>query len=120
MINKQEKLIVLEKAHQVTVKVYKLTEKFPKTEQFRLIDQLCRSVSSIPANIAEGNARRSSKEFIQYLYQARGSLAETQYHLRLAKDLGYITIDKYGELIRETDEIGRLISGLIKYLRSTI
>ncbi len=99
MINKQENLIVLEKAHILTVKIYKLTEKFPPVEKFRLIDQLCRSMSSVPANIAEGNARQSNKEFIQFLYQAKGSLAETQYHLRLAKDLNYIKISEYDQLI---------------------
>ena len=120
VINKQEKLIVLEKAHELTVKIYKLTASFPKTEQFRLVDQLCRSMSSVPANIAEGNSRQMKKEFIQFLYQAKGSLAETEYHLRLAKDLKYITEIDYNNLIEQCDEVGRLISGLINYLRSTI
>jgi four helix bundle protein len=120
MINKQEKLIVLEKAHTLTVKIYKLTASFPKTEQFRLVDQLCRSMSSVPANIAEGNSRQSKKEFIQFLYQAKGSLSETEYHLRLAKDLKYITENEYNNLIEQCDEVGRLISGLLNYLRSTI
>lgn len=119
MVNRQEKLLVLEKAHELTIKIYKLTSTFPKIELFRLVDQLCRSASSVPANIAEGNSRQTGKEFIQFLYQAKGSLSETQYHLKLAKDLRYLTIQKYDELIDQADEVGRLLSGLIKYLRST-
>lgn len=120
MVNRQEKLVALEKAHELTIRVYKITAIFPKIEQFRLVDQLCRSASSIPANIAEGNSRQTKKEFTQFLYQAKGSLSETQYHLRLAKDLDYITLGQYNELISKSDEVGRIISGLIKYLRSTI
>lgn len=77
-------------------------------------------MSSVPANIAEGNSRQTKKEFIQYLYQAKGSLSETEYHLRLAKDLEYVSTKEYNELIEQSDEVGRLISGLLHYLRSTI
>lgn len=120
MINRQNKLVVLDKAHSLTLKIYQITSKFPKTESFRLTDQICRSASSVPANIAEGNSRQTKKEFIQFLYQAKGSLAETQYHLLLARDLGYIDTDIYQTLIIESDEIGRQISGLLRYLRSRI
>lgn len=120
MLNQNDKLRVLLQAHGFVLKIYKLTNKFPKEEKFRLINQICRSASSVPANIAEGNCRQSKKEFIQFLYQAKGSLSETQYHLLLAKDLGLIDTKTYTDLINESDEIGKMISGLISYLRSTI
>lgn len=118
MINQFDKLMVFNKAHSFNLKIYKLTQKFPKEEKFRLIDQICRSASSVPANIVEGNSRKTANEFIQFLYQAKGSLSETQYHLMLAKDLKIIEVKDFDELISESDEIGKMISGLISYLKS--
>jgi len=117
MINNTDNLKVLEKSHQFTLKIYQLTRNFPAEEKFRLTDQICRSASSTPANIAEGNSRQTKKEFIQFLYQAKGSLSETQYHLLLAKDLNLVKLDIFNQLIQESDEIGRMISSLISYLR---
>jgi four helix bundle protein len=117
VISNQENLKVLQKAHNFTLKIYRLTNNFPKQEQFRLIDQLCRSASSVPANIAEGNSRQSKKEFVQFLFQAKGSLAETQYHCMLAKDLHYIDEKEFSALIEQSDEIGRMITGLMKSVR---
>lgn len=99
MINKFDELKVLTASHLLTLEIYKATKGFPTEERFRLTDQLCRSASSVPANIAEGNSRKSKKEFIQFLYQAKGSLSETQYHLLLAKDLKLIDQDLFNELI---------------------
>lgn len=120
MINTFDKLKVLQQSHKFVLKIYSLTQSFPQTEKHRLTSQICRSSSSIPANIVEGNSRHGKKEFIQFLYQAKGSLAETQYHLMLAKDLSIIKEAVYLTLIAESDEIGRMISGLIKYLKSNI
>ncbi len=117
MINKFDELKVFQKAYDFNLKIYKLTQKFPIEEKFRLIDQICRSASSVPANIVEGNCRKTTNEFVQFLYQAKGSLSETQYHLMLAKDLKIISIEDFDELISESDEIGRMISGLISYLK---
>lgn len=117
MINNFEDLKVAKLAHKFTLSIYKLAHNLPSTEKYRLVDQICRSASSVPANIIEGHSRKSKKEFIQFLYQARGSLAETQYHLLLSKDLGMISEAIYNELIVESDEIGRMLSGLIKYLK---
>lgn len=111
-----EKLQVWQKAHELTLKIYRLTNEFRKEERFRLIDQLCRSASSIPANIAEGKGRYHKKEFRQFLYIARGSLEETKYHLILARDLGYIDQTKYNELLILIKEIGKMLNGLIRTL----
>lgn len=118
MINNFDKLKVLEKSHLFTLKIYKLIRTFPSDEKFRLIDQICRSSSSVPANIVEGNSRKTTNEFAQFLYQAKGSLSETQYHLLLAKDLKIIDEKIFNELILESDEIGKMISGLITFLKS--
>ena len=95
MENRFEKLTVWQKAHELTIKIYKITQKFPQEEKFRLVDQLCRSTSSIPANIVEGNARRHKKEYLQFLNTAFASLQETKYHLLLAKDLEYLSPTQY-------------------------
>ena len=83
-------LKVWQSAHNLTLEIYQITKQFHRDELFRLVNQLCRAVSSIPANIAEGFGRNTTKEFIQFLYIARGSTKETLYHLILAKDLKYI------------------------------
>ena len=67
------------------VEVYKITQVFPKAEQFGLVSQVRRSASSVPTNIIEGQARQYKKEFIQFLYIAKGSLEETKYHLILVR-----------------------------------
>ena len=80
----ESNLEVWKLSHQLTIDVYKLTQVFPKSEQFGLVSQVRRSVSSIPTNIIEGQARQYKKEFIQFLYIAKGSLEETNYHLFLS------------------------------------
>lgn len=91
----ENNLEVWKKAHRLTLLVYETTKSFPVNEQFGLISQLKRSASSVPANIIEGQSRQYKKEFIQFLYIAKGSLSETEYHLFLAKDLKYLTEIEY-------------------------
>ena len=119
-LNKFERLIVWQKAHQFVLSIYQITKKFPKEEKYLLVDQLRRSASSISANIVEGNEKKSRKEYLQFLYTAKGSLAETKYHLLLAKDLYYLDSRTYSQLQKEADEIGKLLIGLIRYLQSSI
>ena len=88
-------LKVWEKAHNLVLEVYRITSRFPKEELYALTTQLRRSSASVAANIVEGQSRNTTKEYLQFLYNARGSLEETRYHLLLAKDLEYLTIDKY-------------------------
>lgn len=120
MDSRFENLGVWRKAHEFTLLVYKLTKKFPPEEKFSLCDQLRRSASSVPTNIVEGNERNSKKEYIQFLYTSKGSLAESKYHILLAKDLGYISEGEYTKLIGLANEIGRMLNGLILYLKSKI
>ena len=101
-------------AHELTVAVYKITATFPKLEQFGLTSQLRRSTSSIPANIVEGQARQHKKEFIQFLYIAKGSAEETNYHLFLSKELGYINGEEYKPLEENCIRIKMMLNKLIK------
>lgn len=111
-----EKLEVWQKSHQFVLSVYKITKLFPKEELYALTSQLRRSASSVPANIVEGNEKKSTKEYIQFLYTAKSSLAETKYHLLLAQDLRYINKITFDELLIKINEIGKMLNGLIKYL----
>jgi len=120
MENQFEKLTAWQKAHQLVIAVYKISKSFPSEERFHLVDQICRSASSVPANIIEGNSRRHKKEFLQFLNTAFASLQETKYHLLLAKDLEYLSSTQYNKLITLANDVGRLISGLIRSLKSTI
>lgn len=119
-MNRFEKLEVWKKAHKFVIEIYKITSKFPKNEKFSLTDQLRRSASSIPTNIVEGNEREGKKEYLQFLYTAKGSLAESKYHLLLAKDLGYISEQEFRLTTETGNEIGKLLNGLISYLKSKI
>ncbi len=107
MGNRFEKLNVWQLSHQVVLEIYKATNKFPKEEKFRLEDQLRRSARSVPTNIVEGNSRGHKKEYIQFLYLAKGSLEETKYHLLLAKDLRYISEDLYTKLQEDCNKLPR-------------
>ncbi len=117
MKNRFENLKVWQKAHQYVLDVYALTKKFPQNEKFTLVDQLRRSSSSVASNIVEGNERQSKKEYIQFLYTAKASLAESKYQLILSKDLKYITPSKYTRIKNDADEIGKMVNGLISYLK---
>lgn len=112
----ESNLEVWKLAHQLTLDVYKITQAFPKSEQFGLTSQVRRSVSSVPTNIIEGQARQYKKEFIQFLYVAKGSLEETNYHLYLSKDLGYTTEIDYTLLFELCTRIKMMLYKLIKSL----
>ena len=110
-------LLVWQKAHAAVLEVYKSTKNFPAEERFRLTDQLCRAAASIPTNIAEGKGRHTSADFAHFLIIARGSTEETRYLLLLARDLGYIAIDRYVTLSATYTEVSKMLNGLLKTLR---
>ena len=116
-----KELKVWQQAHSLVIEIYKLTARFPNAERFRLTDQLCRAAASVPANIVEGQSRQTTKEYVQFLYNARGSLEETRYHLLLAKDLELLDSDTHARL--ETDyktdykAVSKMLNGLIQLLR---
>ena len=91
----------------------------PVQEKFALLDQLRRSVQSIPANIAEGYGRFYYQESIRFCYIARGSLEETFSHLKLAHNLGYLNDDIYNKLNSEIQELRRMLNGYITFLKNS-
>ena len=111
------KLEVWKLAHQLTLEVYTVSKNFPSSEIYGLTSQIRRSASSVPTNIIEGQGRQYKKEFIQFLYIAKGSLEEANYQLFLAKDLKYITEEKYIELFEICVKIKMMLYKLIKSLR---
>ena len=118
MLKPHKKLDVWNAAMDLTIEVYRITEKFPNEERFSLTSQVHRSALSIPSNIAEGAARHTRKEFINYLHMAQGSLSELDTQLELAKRLGYLPQDKWTTLDSQLDRIDKMISGLIRHQRT--
>lgn len=114
--NSFQDLEIWQHSHELTLKIYRLSSLFPKSEQFGLISQIRRSAASTPANIAEGFGRKSTKEFIQYLYISLGSLEETRYHLILSHDLSYLPQKEFNEFIDLCDKITAKTLSFIKYL----
>jgi len=109
-------LKVWEKAHQLTLAVYKATKTFPKDELYGLTSQIRRSCSSIPANIAEGCGRKGEAEFARFLQIAMGSASELEYHLLLAHDLTFLNIEDYEPLREEAIKVKRMLTSLIQKL----
>jgi four helix bundle protein len=108
------KLKVWEKSHFIVLEIYKTTEAFPSKEMYRLISQIRRSATSIPANIAERSGKISDKDFARFLQISLGSGHETEYYLLLSRDLRYITEEVYEELNYSVNEIKSMLIALIK------
>lgn len=111
------KLQVWKLAHQLTLDVYQVSKNFPSSEKFGLISQVRRSSSSVPTNIIEGQGRQYKKEFIQFLYIAKGSLEEINYQLFLTKELKYISNEEYIKLFDICTRIKMMLYKLIKSLK---
>ena len=111
-----EKLDVWNKAVDFVVAVYRATDGFPKEEKFGLTSQLRRAAVSVPANIAEGAGRRSSREFRHFLSNAQGSASEVETELLIAYRLGFLGERNYLNLRASLDDIGRMLTGLSRYL----
>ena len=96
--------------------VYHLTKTYPKEELFCIVSQIRRAAVSIPANIAEGCARRTTKEYIQFLYVSLGSAVELETHMLISTNLGYVAKNELDKLESDLTEIIRMLTGLIKSL----
>jgi len=110
-----KELDVWKESIEFVVEIYKITGTFPKEELYGLISQIRRSSISIPSNIAEGSARNSDKEFIQFLYISLGSMAELETQIIISKELNYI--NDITSVINRINKIKQMILGLIKYLK---
>jgi four helix bundle protein len=111
-VQSYRELIVWQKAMEVAAIVYKLVKRLPKEETYSLSDQMRRAAVSIPGNIAEGQARNSSKEFIQFLAIAKGSKAELETQLLLCVKIGYLDEQDIEEVMNILQEIGKITNTL--------
>jgi four helix bundle protein len=110
-------LKVWEKAHILTLEIYRATRSFPSDESYGLTSQMRRAAASIGANIAEGCGRESRPDFARFLQNAAGSASEVEYHLLLAGDLGYLSLEICGRLKESVSEVKRMLTGLIQRLK---
>jgi four helix bundle protein len=114
MLTSYRELNVWQKAIDLVAESYRFSAAFPKAETYGLISQVRRAAVSIPANIAEGYGRGSRKEYLQFLLVAQGSLKELETHFIIAERLGYATKAQTARMLTQTDEIGRMLGGLIR------
>ena len=115
-IKSHRDLIVWQKAMDLVVMVYQESKGFPKEETYGLTSQIRRAAVSVPANIAEGQGRRLTGEFLQFLGNARGSLLELDTHFELSLRLGFVDKENHAGVRRHIQEVGRLINGLMRSL----
>ena len=111
-IENYKDLIVWQKSMEVALQVYKLTEKFPKSESFGSVNQMRRSAFSIPSNIAEGWARKSSGNYLQFLSVASGSASELETQLILTQKLGYGDSASYKRILDLLLEVQKMLNSL--------
>jgi four helix bundle protein len=109
-------LIVWQKAMDLVEEVYRWSAGFPTDERFGLTAQVRRAAVSVPSNIAEGQGRRSTGEFLQCLSVAQGSVREVETQVQIAGRLGYLDADGQRRLVALTQEVGRLLTGLANML----
>jgi four helix bundle protein len=117
-IKSYKDLEIWKKGVRFSIEIYQITKKFPVIEQFGLTNQIRRAASSVPANIAEGYGRESTKTYIQFLKISRGSLNEVETFLYISFGLDYFDKATLDELIQKSTEIGKMINSLIKKLAS--
>lgn len=111
-------LQVWQKAHLLTLAVYSATSDFPKAEIYGLTGQIRRASVSVPANIAEGCGKSGDLEFTRFLTIAMGSASELQYELLLSHDLHYLDDESNKRLGLQTEEVKRMLTGLIKHIKA--
>lgn len=120
VVQSYRELEVWQFAMELAEKCYQVTRNFPKEEMFGLTSQIRRAAVSIPANIAEGQGREHTKEFLHHLSIARGSLMELETHLLLSRRVGLLNQDDLDQCLTLTDRISRMLSGLRKALEKRL
>lgn len=116
VINSFKDLVVWQKSYNLCLRIYSITEKFPKSEQFNLISQLRRCAVSIPSNIAEGSKRTTRKDYANFLSAAEGSLAELETQLLISKDLKLIEEKDFKEVAILITETGKMLHVMVSKL----
>lgn len=115
-----EDVVAWQKAHAFVLSIYKVSKTFPKDEVFGLTSQLKRASVSIAANIAEGYKKTGEKDKLRFLNIAQGSLEECRYYILLARDIEFITIEKYEELKDLINSSSYMLNSYAKAIRETI
>ncbi len=115
-LNSIQNLRVWQRAHELTLLVYKITMEFPKDEQFGLVSQMRRAAVSVPSNISEGFRRRGKDKFVFYSY-SMGSLEELKYQLLLSFDLNYLLKENYNKAIGLANEAGKMLNAWIRSVK---
>jgi len=115
-ISSYRDLVVWQKSVELVTAVYAATSTFPRQEVFGLTSQLRRCAVSVPSNIAEGQGRATKGEFIQFLSHSRGSLFELETQVCIAGKLGYLSPDQTRGLESQTQEVARILNGLLSSL----
>jgi four helix bundle protein len=119
-IQHYRQLLVWQKAMDLAEQCYGATRAFPSEEKFGLVSQIRRAAVSVPANIAEGQGRSHTKEFLNHLSMARGSLLEVETLLQLSQRVGFLNQETLTSLLNLSDEVGRMITGLRHALEAKI
>lgn len=119
MVQDFRKVKAWEKAHELTLEVYRATVGFPDNERYGIVSQMRRACTSIPTNIAEGCGRNSKKDLARFIDVATGSANEVDYQLQLALDLGYLSENLHSDLARKVKEVRRMLTAFNKTVRST-
>lgn len=119
-IQSYRELEVWRVAMDLSAECYQITKAFPKDELFGMTSQIRRAAASIPANIAEGQGRESTKEFLNFLSISRGSLMEVETHPLLCQRVGLLTQEQIDPLLTLSDRISRMLSGLRKALENRL
>ena len=114
MLKSFKELKVWQKSYKLCLKVYKITKKFPKTEVYSFTSQMRRAALSIPCNIAEGYGRKTTPDYLRFLYMSYGSICELETQTLLAGDLEYIETKNLYELQGDLGEVERMLKALIK------
>jgi len=117
-VRNYSELIFWQKAVDLVVEVYRAVRNFPREEVYGLTSQLKRAAVSIPSNIAEGQGRRTSKDFIHFLFVANGSSREVETQTIIARRLGYLNEEVERQLLSRCAEVGKILYGLINSLES--
>lgn len=117
-MNHYRELIVWQKSKVLVLAIYNLTKSYPKDEAYGLTSQMRRAAISIPSNIAEGSGRRSTSEFLQFLYITRGSLFELATQMEISHDLSLIDLNQMNQAYAQINEIERMLNALISKLRT--
>ena len=118
MLKNYRDLKVWQKSYRLCLDLYRITKKFPKEEIYGLTSQIRRAAVSIPSNIAEGYGRKTTADYLRFLYIAYGSICELETQLLLSSDLNYVNKENLKALRDDTEEVERMLKALIKSLEN--